>query len=141
MADNRQAYLDQFRRLVDLAADLGSPMLRLDTFSAPGSIPDEDYHTAFHRLADVWRDCAELARQAQVRMVWEFEPGFVFNKPSEVFELHERVGHPWFQLLFDTAHAYMCGVVGSRQHGQREVLEGGVVELLDKLEQAFIGFD
>jgi sugar phosphate isomerase/epimerase len=68
-----------------------------------------------------------------VSIVWEFEPGFVFNKPSEVVALHDRVGHPWFQVLFDTTHAYLCSVIGARQHGHREVLEGGVSEFLDLL--------
>jgi sugar phosphate isomerase/epimerase len=131
--ESRGKYLELFKRTVELCADLGCPSIRVDTFGAPGSVPDEDYHTTFHRLADLWRDCADTARQAQVPMVWEFEPGFLFNKPSEVFELHERVGHPWFQILFDTAHAYMCCVAGARQHGKREVLEGGVAELLEKL--------
>jgi len=66
-------------------------------------------------------------------MVWEFEPGFVFNKPSEVVALHDKIGHPWFQLVFDTAHAYLCGVVGARQFGKKETLEGGVDEFLDLL--------
>ena len=30
-------------------------MIRFDTGTAPGSISDDDYHTAFYRLADVWR--------------------------------------------------------------------------------------
>lgn len=130
---NRTAYLDRFRQILDLCHDLGCPMIRVDSVGAPGSIPDEDYHTSFYRLADIWRDCADAARQAHVLITWEFEPGFVFNKPSEVLEMHERVGHPWFQILLDTAHAYMCAVVGSRQHGKREILEGGVAELIAKL--------
>ncbi|MBI5281739.1 MAG: sugar phosphate isomerase/epimerase [Candidatus Solibacter usitatus] len=133
---DRAAYLDLFRRNVELCAEIGSPSIRVDTFGAPGSIGGDQYHAAFYRLADLWRDCADAARQAQVPMVWEFEPGFVFNKPSEVLELHERVGHPWFRILFDTAHAYMCSVVGSRQHGKREVLEGGVAEFLEMLHSA-----
>jgi sugar phosphate isomerase/epimerase len=131
--ENRQLYLDQFQRLCELCADLGSPMIRIDTVGAPGSIPESDYRTSFLRLADVWRECAGAARQAGVLMAWEFEPGFLFNKPSEVMELHQRIGHPWFQILFDTAHAYMCGVAASRQHGKPEVLEGGVAEFLTKL--------
>jgi sugar phosphate isomerase/epimerase len=123
---NRQAYLDLFQRTLDVAVDVGSPFLRIDTGSAPGSIPDEDYHTSFHRLADLWRDCADIARHAGLFIAWEFEPGFVFNKPSEVVELHQRVGHPFFRVLFDTAHAYTCGVTGAHQHGRPETLEGGV---------------
>lgn len=134
VAENRERYLELFRRLLDLCADIGSPSIRIDTVAAPGSLSDAEYRQAFNRLGDVWRDCADLGRQAQVRVVWEFEPGFVFNKPSEVVALHDKVGHPWFQLVFDTAHAYLCSVVGARQHGRKETLEGGVVELLDLLK-------
>lgn len=134
VAENRERYLERFRRLLDLCAAIGSPSIRIDTVAAPGSLSDSEYHQAFHRLGDLWRDCAELGRQAQVTVVWEFEPGFVFNKPSEVVALHDKVGHPWFRLVFDTAHAYLCGVVGARQHGPREILEGGVNEFLDLLK-------
>jgi sugar phosphate isomerase/epimerase len=127
-------YLDLFRRNVELCADLGAPFIRVDTVSAPGSIPESDYQPALHRLAGTWRDCADIAREADVLMVWEFEPGFAFNKPSEVLALHEKVGHPWFQVLFDTGHAYMCGVMAARQHGTKETLPGGVPEFLDLLQ-------
>lgn len=134
--ENRQAYLDRFLRLVDLCHSLGSPMIRLDTGTAPGSLTGRDYQAAFCRLADLWRECAEAARQARVLMAWEFEPGFVFNKPSEVLGLYEQVGHPGFRVLFDTAHAYMCAVAGARQHGAKETLDGGVAEFIEKLGPA-----
>lgn len=134
--ENRQAYLDRFRRLVELCHDLGSPMIRVDTGTAPGSLSDREYHVAFHRVAGLWRECAEYAREARVLMAWEFEPGFVFNKPSEVLAMYERVGHAWFRILFDTAHAYMSAVVGARQHGPRETLEGGVTEFVARLGSA-----
>ena len=129
-AENHRAYVDHFKQLLELCAEIGSPMIRFDTGTAPGSISDDDYHTAFYRLADVWRECADAACHAGVLMAWEFEPGFIFNKPAEVFELHQRVGHPWFQILFDTAHAYMSAVAGARQHGKKQLLEGGVAEFL-----------
>ena len=132
--ENRQRYIDLFRRQLELCVDLGSPALRVDTVAAPGSIPDSEYQAALFRVADVWRDCAAYAQQAGVRMVWEFEPGFIFNKPSEVVTMHDRVGHPSFQILLDTCHAYMCSVVGARQHGRMQVLEGGVEALLKLLE-------
>jgi sugar phosphate isomerase/epimerase len=69
-----------------------------------------------------------------VAMVWEFEPGFLFNKPSEILSMHQQVGHPNFRILFDTTHAYMCSVIGLRQHGAREVLGGGVAEMLTRLD-------
>ena len=81
---NKQKYLDLFRRNVQMCVDIGSPAIRVDSVAAPGSIDDKDYAASFDRLADVWRDAAGIAQDAGIRLVWEFEPGFVFNKPSEV---------------------------------------------------------
>ena len=133
VAGNKQKYLDLFRRNVEMCADIGSPNIRVDSIAAPGSIEDRDYQGALGRLADVWRDAAGIAQQGGIRMVWEFEPGFAFNKPSEVIAMHQAIGHPNFWVMFDTSHAYMCAVVGARQHGAKETLPGGVSEFLDKL--------
>jgi len=130
---NRGSYLDLFQRLLELCASIGSPSIRIDTVAAPGSLSDGEYRQAFYRLSDIWRECAELGRKVEVAVVWEFEPGFVFNKPSEIVALHDLIGHPWFQLVFDTSHAYLCSVVGARQHGKKETLPGGVSEFLDLL--------
>lgn len=134
VAGNHQRYVDLFQRQLELCVDLESPMVRVDTVAAPGSIDDDDYHNALYRVADVWRDCADLARAAKVLIAWEFEPGFVFNKPSEVVTMHDRVGHPSFQLLFDTCHAYMTAVAGARHHKRKELLDGGVEELIEMLD-------
>jgi sugar phosphate isomerase/epimerase len=134
MPGNKQKYLDLVRRNVEMCVDIGSPNIRVDSIAAPGSIEDADYRAAFDRLADVGRDAAGIAQQAGIRLVWEFEPGFAFNKPSEVLAMHQKVGHPNFWILFDTSHAYMCAVVGARQHGARETLPGGVAEFLGKLK-------
>jgi sugar phosphate isomerase/epimerase len=134
MPGNKEKYLDLVRRNVQICVDIGSPCFRVDSVAAPGSIEDSGYQAAFDRLAEVWRDAAGIAQQGGVRMVWEFEPGFSFNKPSEVLAMHQKVGHPNFFVMFDTSHAYMCAVVGSRQHGAKETLPGGVAELLEKLK-------
>ncbi|MCL5746439.1 MAG: sugar phosphate isomerase/epimerase [Acidobacteria bacterium] len=131
---NRRKYLDAFRRNVEMCVDIGSPLIRVDPVAAPGSIEAKDYDAAFDRVAGAWREAAEIAQDAGIRVAWEFEPGFVFNKPSEVLAMHARVGHPNFTIMFDTCHAYMCAVVGARQFGAREVLPGGVAELLNKLD-------
>ncbi|MGH7485418.1 MAG: sugar phosphate isomerase/epimerase family protein, partial [bacterium] len=132
-AGGRNAYLDLFRRNVEMCVDIGSPAIRVDSIAGPGSIPDADYQAAFDRLAAVWNEAAGIAQQAGIRLAWEFEPGFVFNKPSEIVALHQKVNHPNFRVMFDTSHAYMCGVVGARQHGARETLPGGVAEFLKLL--------
>ena len=133
MAGQEQKYLDLFRSHVELCADIGSPLIRVDTVAAPGSVEDADYQRSFDRLARIWHEAAAIADDSGVRMTWEFEPGFIFNKPSEVLAMHKRVDHRNFRIMFDTCHAYMCGVVGARQHGAREVLAGGVKDFLEKL--------
>ena len=84
-------------------------------------------------MAKAWHQAAAVCQQAGVKLVWEFEPGFWLNKPSEVFNIVETVDHDNFKVLFDTSHAYMCAVVGVRQQGEKEVLSGGVVEFAKKL--------
>jgi sugar phosphate isomerase/epimerase len=130
---HKESYLDLFRRYSEMCVDIGSPAIRVDTVAAPGSIDEPDYQPAFDRLADIWHAAAGIAASAGLRMVWEFEPGFAFNKPSEVLSMHMQVAHPNFSILFDTSHAYMCGMAGARQHGARERLPGGVLEFLQKL--------
>lgn len=129
---NHARYLELFRRNVEMCADLGSPRMRVDTIAAPGCIGETEYADTMNRLAALWRDAADIAAPAGLQIVWEFEPGFVFNKPSEVVELYEHVGHPAFQILFDLSHAYNCGVKGSRQQGERETLPS-VAAFLDLL--------
>jgi sugar phosphate isomerase/epimerase len=131
---NKQKYLDLFRRNTQMCVDIGSPSIRVDSIAAPGSIEERDYQASFDRLADVWNAAASVAQDAGIRVAWEFEPGFAFNKPSEVLSMHAKVAHPNFRLMFDTSHAYMCSVVGARQHGARETFPGGVSELLRRLD-------
>jgi sugar phosphate isomerase/epimerase len=130
---NSGRYIDMVRRALDLCAGMGCPAMRVDTIAAPGSIPDLEYVASSRRLSALWHEAAEYAAQRKMQIVWEFEPGFVFNKPSEVVELYERVGHPNFQILFDLSHAYLCAVVGARQQGETETLPGGVTEFLRML--------
>lgn len=132
-AGNEKKYLELFKQNLDMVSALESPTIRVDTVAAPGSLLDSEYDTAMGSLSGVWHKAAALAQDAGVRMVWEFEPGFLFNKPSEVVRLHEKVAHSNFHILFDTSHAYMCGVVGARQHGAKEKLHGGVKEFLNLL--------
>jgi sugar phosphate isomerase/epimerase len=132
-AANETAYLDLLKRNVEFCAAIGSPSLRVDTVAAPGSVSDEEYEEVFHRIARLWGEGAAFGAEAGVRLVWEFEPGFAFNKPSEIVRMHQEVRHSNFGLVFDTAHAYMCCVAGARQQGKPEVLAGGIEEFLDQL--------
>jgi sugar phosphate isomerase/epimerase len=72
-----------------------------------------------------------------MRVTFEFEPGFVFNKPSQILAIVEGVrarGNTNFGVLYDTCHAHMVAAVGANQPGEKETLPGGELELLDRLK-------
>ncbi|HID29577.1 MAG TPA: sugar phosphate isomerase/epimerase, partial [Desulfobacterales bacterium] len=125
---NEQRYVNVFKKNLQLCLDLGSPAIRVDTVEGPDAYTTASKRTAvMKQIAKVWRECAEIAAECRVRVTWEFEPGFIFNKPSEVLKMVNGVCHDNFGVLFDTCHAYMCSVVGARQVGKKETLKGGVV--------------
>jgi sugar phosphate isomerase/epimerase len=63
---------------------------------------------------------------------WEFEPGFAFNKPSDVERIVDEVNEDNFGVQFDTCHAE-CVSLGHRQPGEKETLEGGCLEMAQRL--------
>jgi sugar phosphate isomerase/epimerase len=127
-------YLELIKKYIEFSKDLEIKTLRVDTISPPEGLSDHEYSIRFDRLVNTWCQSAELAKQNDMNIVWEFEPGFWLNKPYEVIRLVESVNHPAFQVLFDTSHAYMSGVVGARQFGEKEQLAGGIVEYAQMLK-------
>ena len=83
-----------------------------------------------HDLATVRQEAAD----AGVRVVWEFEPGFAFNKPSDILRVIDGVNHDNFYIMFDTCHADNVAVHGQRQPGKKETLPGGIRELAERLK-------
>ena len=128
-----QEYLTTVSQCLDFCRDLDIKIVRVDTVSPPANHSPEEYEHRFERLCRTWRAAAEKCQQAGVMLVWEFEPGFWLNKLSEVLRLLQTVDHPAFKALFDSSHAYMSGVVGARQSGERETLAGGVNEFAQLL--------
>jgi sugar phosphate isomerase/epimerase len=127
-------YLDVVKFHVEMAHEFGVTKVRTETKDPPTGIPGGlDYETAFSRCAETWHAAAEVCAAGGVRYAWEFEPGFLFNKPSEVVRMTWRVDHPAFTVMFDSCHGYMCSVVGARQLGEKETLPGGVVQFIHML--------
>ena len=110
------------------------PAMRVDSIDPPTVLNEVNLDAALKRVVPTWQRCAELASKAGVLMVWEFEPGFAFNKPSEVLRVVNEVGHSNFKILFDTSHAHMSAVVAARHQGQPEQLKGGVIEMIQMLK-------
>ncbi len=137
--DNPTPYMAAFLGFTTFAADLGIQTIRVDTVEPPdffktsGMGPEQ----GLDRLVAVWDKCSKIAADFGMNVCWEFEPGFLFNKPSEIVALVDAVrakGNKNFGVLYDTCHAHMCAAVAANQPGQKETLPGGALELLDRLK-------
>jgi sugar phosphate isomerase/epimerase len=137
--ENPTPYMAAFLGFVTFAHDLGIDTIRVDTVEPPDFLQTSkmDAKLATDRLAIVWDRCSKIAGDHGMKVTWEFEPGFLFNKPSEILRLVDAVrakGNSNFGVLYDTCHAHMCAAVGANQAGEKETLSGGELELLNKLK-------
>ncbi len=132
--DEREDYNGLFTKNLTFCVDCEIPSMRVDTVDEPPLKPGVQYEDAWKRFVDTWQTGAERALKEGVLIVWEFEPGFQFNRPSEIIRMMEDVGHSNFKLLFDSCHAHMCAARGARQKDPVETLSGGEVELAGRLK-------
>jgi sugar phosphate isomerase/epimerase len=115
-------YEELFKRNLEFCADVSCHSIRVDTVSEP-PIPDGvSSEDAWQRIVTTWRNCSRWAEEAGMDVYWEFEPGFIFNKPSEIVRLVDEVAAPNFKVMFDTCHAQMSVVQGARQSKPLETL-------------------
>ncbi len=137
--ENPTPYVAAFLGFTVFGADLGIQTIRVDTVEPPDFFQKEkmDPRLGMERLIAVWDKCSKIAADYGMNVTFEFEPGFLFNKPSEVVQIVEGVrarGNSNFGVLFDTCHAHMCAAVGANQVGGKETLPGGAMELLNRLK-------
>lgn len=128
-----------FERSIEMCLDCEIPVIRVDTLAEPPQPPGVSYENAWRRTVDTFRYYAEYAQRRGIVVAWEFEPGFMFNKPSEILRLVKEVEHPNLTVMFDFCHAHMCAAVGARQRPPQEILPGGAVALGQRLH-GHIGF-
>ncbi|HXD87878.1 MAG TPA: sugar phosphate isomerase/epimerase family protein [Urbifossiella sp.] len=137
------AYLTAFLGWCVFASELDAKTIRVDTVIGPTYFETDPEgkklgaEKGMDRIVNAWDKCSKIAADYGLNVCWEFEPGFAFNKPSEIVKLVDGVrakGNNNFGVLYDTCHAHMVAVVGANQAGTKETLPGGEVELLDKLK-------
>lgn len=127
-------FLTEIEKHLTFCERMGIRILRLDTASSPDPISSGVYQDRWNRLISNWRAAAEMADERDIDLAWEFEPGKWLNKPTEIWQMVDAIDHPRFKTLFDTSHAYMCGVIGTRQVGEKELLPGGIEEFAHLLD-------
>lgn len=139
MDENPTPYIAAFLGFATFGGDLGAKTIRVDTVEGPDFFQTSgmDPKVGMERLVSVWDKCSKIAADFGMNVTFEFEPGFAFNKPSEVFQIVDAVrakGNKNFGVLYDTCHAHMCAAVGANQPGTKEILPGGALEMLEKLK-------
>src|SRR6266545_2772568 len=67
--------------LSGIAGDLGITLFRVDTVPPPEILESMDKGVAMDRVAQTWRQVCRMAADMGMMVAWEFEPGFVFNRP------------------------------------------------------------
>jgi len=135
------AYLTAFLGWCVFASELDAKTIRVDTVLPPTYFDTDEgkkvgYQQGMDRIVNVWDKASKIAADYGLNVCWEFEPGFVFNKPSEIVKVVDGVrakGNANFGVLYDTCHAHMCAAVGANQPGTKETLPGGELDLLQKL--------
>ena len=90
------------------------------------------------RLIQVWDKCSKIAADYGMNVCWEFEPGFAFNKPSEVLKIVDggRATRATPTSASSTTPAMpTCAPPSAPTSvGDKETLPGGELELLEKLK-------
>lgn len=124
--DDPSKYIAEFRKNAEFAADLGIKGIRVDCVQPPGILREVDYNTAMKRVVRTWKTCADIAADHGCYVMWEFEPGFAFNKPGDIVRIHDAVDRANFGLQYDTCHGQMVGVNGARQEGRKETFPSQV---------------
>ena len=113
------AEIDKARRFCE-SLEIGR--LRVDTVMPPQEMSPQEYEDCFAQLRASWAQASERCARSGVTLVWEFEPGFWLNRPSEVERLAGEVGHENFGILFDSSHAHTGAVCGARQGSSPELV-------------------
>ncbi len=127
-------YREMFKKSVEFCADCNIPAIRVDTVTHTPFPEHLDYKTTWERIREMFSWCSDVAGEKDLLVVWEFEPGFIINKPHEVKKMVEEVNRPNFKILFDTCHAHMCSVQAAKQTPPLDKLKGGAVEFARLLE-------
>lgn len=116
----RERRVDHYRRSIDLAADLGAPLVSIWSGAAyempAGDAPDVDPAVAgplWDRLAQGVRTVLDHARDRGVRIGFEPEPGMYVERPAGYLELVRRLGDRGSELglTLDLGHLVVTGDV------------------------------
>jgi sugar phosphate isomerase/epimerase len=114
-------YLAAFLGYCVFAQDLGIKLIRVDAVEVPSVFEKNniDPKLGFDRAVKAWNIACKMAADHGLQVSWEFEPGFAFNKPSEIVAMIDAVralGNNNFGAMYDTCHALLHNLKGRVNH-------------------------
>src|SRR5215471_13494234 len=93
--ENPTPYMAAFLGFTVFGADLGIKTIRVDSVESPNFFEttgkDINPKVGMERIINVWDKCSKIAADHGMNICWEFEPGFLFNKPSEIVQVVDAV--------------------------------------------------
>src|ERR1700759_2719940 len=99
--------LDRLRRIADIAAALGTPLVRgFSFFLPPGRSPAEFRGPVLDRMAAL----AGIAEERGLVLAHENEKEIYGDVPARCAEIIREVGSPALRATFDAANFVQCGV-------------------------------
>lgn len=106
LGDDIDAEIKRVKGCVDIASELGAPVMRHDVAYAKRDIPNYNYRSAIKEIAPAVREIAEYAKSKGVKTCSE-NHGFFFQRPEVVEELICAVNHENYGWLFDMGN-FLC---------------------------------
>jgi sugar phosphate isomerase/epimerase len=106
-----EPHLQRFRRAIELCQVFGTPSIRIFSYYPPGDAAD------WNAVAESWQkevfarmqQKADLAEQANLRLLHENEHRIFGDSPERVAALFAAVSSPSLRAVYDAANYVFCG--------------------------------
>jgi sugar phosphate isomerase/epimerase len=99
--------LERLRRVADVAAELGTTLVRVFSFFIPAGEPPERYRT---QVIDRMGQLAAVAAERGLVLAHENEKEIYGDRPERCADIIAGVGSPALRATFDAANFVQCGV-------------------------------
>jgi len=129
--------LAQLHRAVDVAALFGARSIRV--------VPGDDQPGSIERVASWFERGVEYAARKGIYMGFETHGGGISGDPARCRELAERVGSPYFGVLYDPCNVMAAGVDyrmalwEMREHIVHVHLKDGAVDVEQGFHRVMLG--
>lgn len=106
LCEDIEKEMERLKGCVDVAVELGAPLMRHDVFYELKKTPLYNYRTAIEEIAPRIRELTEYAKEKGVRTCTE-NHGYIMQAPERVEELILAVGHENYGWLCDMGN-FLC---------------------------------